>query len=88
MQAKTVNEFLGELCDVYTNLLLVIYARFGLDLPVIWELSANKYMYRVKVWEESFKRAGINFDIAYLCNGSNYAKIDKIRKAYNLARGK
>jgi hypothetical protein len=88
LQAKTVKEFLEELCDIYTNLLLVIYVRFGLDFPVVWKLSANKYMYRAKVWRDAFNQSGIEFDIAYLQNGSNYEKIDKIRKAYNLARGK
>ena len=75
-----------ETCDVYTTLLLWIYTTYGVDMPMVWERSANKYLDRIKVWERIFADEGLEFELKYIRNGGNHERPEKVAMALALAR--
>ncbi len=85
-QAKSYTEFKEEVCDVYTTALLWLYTQWSVDFTIVWEASARKYLGRTEVWRKIFRKEGLEFKPAYIRNGGNYTRPEKVTKALALAR--
>lgn len=55
-------------------------------VPGFGKYAALKFLSRMKVWEEIFRKEGLSFDKKYLINGGNYERPHKVQLALDLAR--
>ena len=75
-----------ELGDTAYAAQMIASQKTGLNLPVVGADAVIKKFYdRIGVWKNLFKERDIPFSVDYLKGGSNYAKPDKIQKAFALA---
>lgn len=75
----------NEMCDVYTCLMCAIARYTNIPMPISWMRSANNWVERLTFWNQYFKELGLEFNVKYVKNGSNYKKPEKRRKAVELA---
>jgi len=81
-----IDGMLSELCDVYTCATCAIENYTGINLPIIWNRSANVWMERVHFYTDLLDKLGLEFKTEYLRFGSNPEKPEKIKKIIELAR--
>lgn len=86
VEAASWAEFIDELCDVYTGVILVVYETSGVDLHIRWMSTVNKWIEREATWRNIFSKEGLEFSPKYLSDGSNWRKPEKIRAALAKAR--
>lgn len=80
-----IKGIISESCDVYTCMMCAIETHFGIPMPIVWHLSADKWNERVAFFTWYFSEVGLKFKIEYIRYGGNYLKKEKRLKAIELA---
>ena len=77
---KNFKEELGDCSHAGT---MLAAQKTGLNLPVIGaDPEIKKFYDRIEVWKGMFKDKGVPFHVDHLGGGSNFAKPEKIEKAF------
>ena len=82
---RSIKNAIGELCDVYTTLMVALTTYTGLNLPIFWTKSAVEWERRLDFWNRYFGEMGLRFETRYIRNGGNYLKPAKRRIAVEMA---
>jgi len=79
-------DIVDEACDVYTGTLCCIFNNTGIDLPIWWKRSGNRWVHRVEVITQQLGALGYEFKEKYLVSGSNIDRAEKWAKIIALAK--
>ena len=86
VEAKSIEEFKGEVSDVLYFVYCAIESKTGVSLPMYGaERTIKKVWYRLEHWKKLFANADMVFDKKYLLHGSNHDKPQKVMEAFKLA---